>query len=604
MRRLQLLAACGASWLVLGNGCRPTPPATPVFVSTTAKVYRKAGALFSLTTTAPGNRDVAYVVDWGDGLIDTTLNWHSGDTVEVRHQWKNPGDYPVRAMAVLWGETGRASGWTEAVWTTVLDNGIPEVPQFTIPERVIPHGIALFRATTTDPDGDSVAFCFDFGDMVGGWSVLVPSGETVLDSHRYAAAGTVQVRCRAKDKNGSESEWSEPEVLVLSTEGAVLWVWQADGEHGVVSSPVVVLDENRETVYAGGDDGWFYGIDLATGQTRRSARQLIPGGGTFFDGQPSYCAATGHIIVGHQDGELYCFTPSLARVWHWPGYEHGDSMTYISWGTPAVVGNRLYVPRDNDSLYFFTDLGQTVRLERRRYIPRVGGAVVVDGDGGVIVAGRDGNLCRFTALLDSISWQVMTDTGIACGTLAVGTDGTVYCGSSTGRLYAVSPGGNIMWQKALGQHGLHVAVGKTALYAIGDSARLFRIELATGSVVWSTRLGVDGGTTPILAGNGYLYCACRDENWGDALYCVRQEDGEVLWVCHCSDYRPAASFARQGKMPYWKPSPTITSTGNIIVPGSDALYCVVGYPDGLLDTQASWPKWQHDVHNTGRLGNR
>jgi hypothetical protein len=52
----------------------------------------------------------------------------------------------------------------------------------------------------------------------------------------------------------------------------------------------------------------------------------------------------------------------------------------------------------------------------------------------------------------------------------------------------------------------------------------------------------------------------------------------------------------------YPPNPTILSNGNIIVAGSDALYCVAGYPEGPLDPLASWPKWQHDLYNTGFVG--
>jgi hypothetical protein len=60
---------------------------------------------------------------------------------------------------------------------------------------------------------------FDYNGTVGVWTGFVASGGTALDSHRFAAVGTVQVRCRAKDVNGSESAWSEPEVLPVEEAG-------------------------------------------------------------------------------------------------------------------------------------------------------------------------------------------------------------------------------------------------------------------------------------------------------------------------------------------------------------------------------------------------
>ena len=41
--------------------------------------------------------------------------------------------------------------------------------------------------------------------------------------------------------------------------------------------------------------------------------------------------------------------------------------------------------------------------------------------------------------------------------------------------------------------------------------------------------------------------------------------------------------------------------GDIIVAGQAAVFCVVGYPEGPLDPVSPWPKWQHDLYNSGCL---
>lgn len=211
--RFPLLAACSLSLLLYG--CRGTPPTRPLLVSATDTTYQRASATFRFVATGPGDRDVCYVLNWGDGKTDTTLPWRSDDTAVVRHSWQNPGAYAVRAKAVLYGEMNRASAWSEPVAVTVLANGIPAAPQMTLPQRAVPYEMLLFRATTTDPDGDSVAFCFDFGDMVGVWTSFVAGGGVGTDSHRYFRAETVRVRCKAKDNKGSESDWCEPQRLAV-----------------------------------------------------------------------------------------------------------------------------------------------------------------------------------------------------------------------------------------------------------------------------------------------------------------------------------------------------------------------------------------------------
>jgi hypothetical protein len=52
----------------------------------------------------------------------------------------------------------------------------------------------------------------------------------------------------------------------------------------------------------------------------------------------------------------------------------------------------------------------------------------------------------------------------------------------------------------------------------------------------------------------------------------------------------------------YPPNPTILPNGNVIVAGGYGLFCVAGSRAGLLDPRAPWPKWQHDLYNTGRVG--
>jgi len=113
-------------------------------------------------------------------------------------------------------------------------------------------------------------------------------------------------------------------------------------------------------------------------------------------------------------------------------------------------------------------------------------------------------------------------------------------------------------------------------------------------------------TAPIVTANGYVYF--QDDQ--DVLYCVKQADGAVWWTSDCNNYLP--SGGRSGNSPRprklgllnYDPNPSITSTGNIIVVGRSALFCVAGYPEGPLDPQAPWPKWQHDLYNAGCLSGR
>ena len=104
-------------------------------------------------------------------------------------------------------------------------------------------------------------------------------------------------------------------------------------------------------------------------------------------------------------------------------------------------------------------------------------------------------------------------------------------------------------------------------------------------------------TAPVLAANGCVYL--QDDN--DVLYCVDQFEGTLIWACDCSRCLPGGKPSRPKKtgFPHYDPDPTVTSTGDVIVPGQAAVFCVAGYQEGTLDRLAPGPKWQHDLYNTG-----
>lgn len=77
-----------------------------------------------------------------------------------------------------------------------------------------------FYASTTDPDGDQVAYKFDWDDgNVSSWTSYVSSGTTGSASHSYSTGGTYSVRVKAKDTNGNESSWSSAASITITGGG-------------------------------------------------------------------------------------------------------------------------------------------------------------------------------------------------------------------------------------------------------------------------------------------------------------------------------------------------------------------------------------------------
>lgn len=67
-----------------------------------------------------------------------------------------------------------------------------------------------FTSLAEDPDGDSVAIRFAWGDgNTSDWSPFVKSGDSVSMSHSWADSGTYSIKAQAKDNKGATSDWSE-----------------------------------------------------------------------------------------------------------------------------------------------------------------------------------------------------------------------------------------------------------------------------------------------------------------------------------------------------------------------------------------------------------
>ena len=67
-----------------------------------------------------------------------------------------------------------------------------------------------YTTTTTDPDGDQLYYNWSWGDNTfSGWIGLYYSGENVNESHSWIKKGNYNIKVKAKDILGTESNWSD-----------------------------------------------------------------------------------------------------------------------------------------------------------------------------------------------------------------------------------------------------------------------------------------------------------------------------------------------------------------------------------------------------------
>jgi len=73
-----------------------------------------------------------------------------------------------------------------------------------------------FSTTTIDPDNNEIYYLFDWDDNTStNWIGPYASGTTCSITHSWNTKDSYQIRVKAKDSNGMQSEWSDPLNIIL-----------------------------------------------------------------------------------------------------------------------------------------------------------------------------------------------------------------------------------------------------------------------------------------------------------------------------------------------------------------------------------------------------
>ena len=564
-----------------------------------ASTYRLAIAL------APGY--VRYVVDWADGTVDTTAGaFAPAETTAVVHVWNAGGAFDIKARAFLAAQPGKGSDWSPPRSVAVIVNRPPAVDSVQTPPSAVKNVEAFFTIWGSDPDGDSLRVLVNWGSSTTDTGYF-PSPCNIEVGHVFTQKETAMVIVETEDWKGMKSAPDTVHLPVVTT-GDVVWYWQSSDTHKLqpLTTSALVANDGVDEVVLGSCDGdyRFHSIRATTGRSKASV--TTKESKAKFTGHPGL--TNGHIIVGSDEGEIYALSllNGLHKDWQFPdsAAEHG---TYVEWGAPAFNGNNFYIGHYDDSIFKFADNGAAGgRVAAYGINAVMVDAPIVDATGNVIFATDSAYLYKMDANLNSVIWRTaLLSFGEVYGPV-LGSDGTIYCDTDSSRLYAIDPtNGSVKsgWPVNFEGDVSRPALGQSALFVASSFGTAYSINPTTGSINWRTTLSTIDGfyTTPVVAANGYVYF----QSEADMLYCVNQADGTIIWTCNCPSYLPRFGGGglhrpRKLQLTGYDPNPSITSTGDIIVVGHDACYCVVGYPEGPLDPAAAWPKWQKNLYNSGK----
>jgi outer membrane protein assembly factor BamB len=589
------------------SGCRRHIPE----VFGPQSTYQGAPTAFRFTLVN-GSGNIDFVVDWGDGTSDTLWDYFPGDTVSTLHTWSDTGSYSVKAMAILAEDNHTYSDWSPPHEVEILPNGVPSAG-FDAPAGASIHHETEFLVWGVDPDSEDVSFQMVFGDDTSDWADFVGTGETTTVIHEFKTADeTLEVRARAKDNHGTIGPWSDPATVITTDAGGMLWWWVTPNEDSVgwfITATVVVEYNGTEYVYFGAEDEYgycrIYGVDVTAGKRRFSGTCLFPeiecG---VWSNHPAYNENTGHIVISHDDGELYAFDRELSRVWTFPGATSPEHLTFTDWGQCCIADNNIYIPnidtviRGSDTIPDVTKFYKIADGPERPVDPPfavigrqvVMGAPVADASGNVFFVTDSGYLYKLDSDLGE-QWRIRPGNSTRLYGPVIGHAGTIICGDGDGQVCAVDPdNGSMLWTKMLPDVGeMYIVVGQSGVFVAAANGHVYSLSPGSGAIQWSRHVSTASSffAHPILTRNGYMFAV--DDN--TKLFCLEQATGNKVWDIACSDYHPGGPGMAQ--------SLAILPNGDVIIVGEDALFCVSGYSDGPLDIEAPWPKWQHDLHNTG-----
>ncbi len=194
------------------------PPETPDTPSGPSSGYLNIEYSFETSTTEQNGDDVKYGWDWdGDDQVDEWTGFYpSGATASISHVFESTGTYDVQVKAMDIFNDDSAFSPTKQVDITIGDP--PDDPDTPSGETDGMHATYYYYETQTDDPnlGDQIYYYFDWDDMSNSdWLGPYDSGDTISAQHKWSKPGEFDVRVKAKDLAGSESDWSNALTVTM-----------------------------------------------------------------------------------------------------------------------------------------------------------------------------------------------------------------------------------------------------------------------------------------------------------------------------------------------------------------------------------------------------
>jgi hypothetical protein len=588
--------------LLLGAGCQQNP-SVPIKPVGNTQTFQYSTESYLTVSTDPGKKDIQYTFQWSDNASDTSMTdfAKTGETTASSHAWTANGTYKVKARAT--NTDGKSSAdWSSALDVTVGANARPNAPDaISGPDGGTPKDDIIIYTKATDGDGDSVYIKF-FSDIENnpsksnGWIGPVASGEYAYDTIRYTTKGAYKVVAFARDIKGGVSDSSPVKGITVGNVG-IGWYVYSDNAGSFAFSPALAIGTGELTVYGSSDIESVYSFTDKAGRSRPTVNRgaLEEDYATCVDG-PTLSADGQRLYIPADNGKLFCMSASGLNT----QYTFAPDTFKTEPTTPAVNGNVLYLGR-GDSLYRITDNGAGFGVDwAHATTGEVGFAPVISADGQKVFFGADttGFFC-----IDPSSNLVWPAPFKAAGAVtcvpAIDGNGVIWAGFEDGRLYGLNPAdGSVFWSSDTGGSitGSPVIGADGTVYACREDGWVF----AHGAQNWSYQIaGATINAAPCLAPDNTI--VVHAELTDDIMIALSQTTGTPQWQISLP-----TPLKKGRKIDAVGSSPTLGNLNRLYVgSNNDAYFYAVSvdtsaYATGLPSTP--WPKYQHDLRNSGFKG--
>jgi hypothetical protein len=454
--------------------------------------------------------------------------------------------------------------------------GVPAIPSGPTSGR---KGDTLrFSTIAEDPDGDSVAVRFDWGDStMSDWSALVPNGDSVAMTHVWQKLATYSIRAQARDTKDTASAWSGEHQLAIASFTATFGGSGCDEGWSVqqTSDSGFIITGYTTSYGAGGGDLWLVKTDASgnkvwddvfggTLDDYGNSVQQTSDGGYITTGWTYFFGA------GSSDAWLIKTDASGNKTWDrtFGGLldDGGSSVRQTSDGGYIIAGTtNSYGAGSNDFWLIKTDASGNHVWDKTfgGVGDDEGHSVQQTSDGGYIVAG---NTNSYGSGSDNI-WLVKTDAS-----------GNEVWDKTLGE--ALNDGGHSVQQTS---DGGYIVVGTTTLHAEGGfDAWLVKTD-SLGNKVWDKTLGgpgQDGGQSVQQTSDGGYIIAGTTEFYGaggrDFWLVKTDADGNMVWDRTFGGTRNDEGYSAQQ-----------TSDGGYVIAGSTDLTGARDFDVLLIKTDAN-----------------